>query len=231
MKVKKPTEKRNVLVPPYRLIASLAFLSITGIGLLGARILFSDSLRYSFLFGNLVLAIVPALLAWWLVLRVRTHGWLQWQQIGLTVLWILFLPNSFYMVTDLIHLRSNFEADLLFDITLITNFVVAGMLFGFISVYLVHSELLRRMRERSAYGLAAGLFFAVSFAIYLGRYTRWNTWDIVLQPAGLLFDVSDRFINVNAHLQTYQTTLILFLLLFSSYTVVYESARLLKASR
>lgn len=215
-------------VPPYRFIASVTGLSVVCIALLMIRIAATNSSRYGFLFWNLFLAAVPVLLAWWLAARVRKHGWLKWQQIVLTVTWIGFLPNSFYIITDLIHLRANYEADLLFDITLLTGFIVSGLFLGYLSVYLVHLEVLKRLRERWVYAILAVLFLAVSFAICLGRYTRWNTWDILLQPAGLLFDVSDRLLNPAGHMQTYQTTLVLFILLFSSYTVVYEAARFLK---
>lgn len=231
MKAKKNTKKQLVSVSPYRLIASFAFVSVVCVGLLTLRIAFSDSLRYTFLFWNLVLAIVPALLAWWLVRRIRLYGWLKWQQIVLSILWLVFLPNSFYIITDLIHLRPNYEADFLFDITLLTGFILAGLTLGYTSVYLVHSEMLKRMRERTAYVYVGLLFLAVSFAVCLGRYLRWNTWDILLRPAGLLFDISDRLINPDTHLQTYQTTIILFLILFSGYTLLYEAARLLKGSK
>lgn len=231
MKAKTNIKEQIAARPPYRLLASLTFLSVVCFGLLIARIAFSDSLRYTFLFWNLLLAIVPTLLAWWLVRRIRKYGWLKWKQIALTVAWVGFLPNSFYLVTDLIHLRPNYEADFLFDITVLSAFIFAGLAFGFMSVYLVHSEVAKRIRDGRAYGLVAILFLAVSFAIFLGRYMRWNTWDIVIRPAGLLFDISDRVINADAHLHSYQITLILFLLLFSTYTVVFESARLLKAPK
>ncbi len=216
---------------PVRLIAALSLLSIVSVGLLAGRIIASDSVRYGFLPWNLFLAAVPIPLAWWLAARVRRRGWLEWKQIILTIAWVTFLPNSFYLITDLIHLRLNYEADLLFDITLLVSFIAAGIMYGYLSMYIVHLEILKRMKERSAYGLVAVIFLAASFAICLGRYTRWNTWDILLQPAGLLFDVSDRLINPNAHGQTYQTTLILFLFLFAGYAVVYESARLLRTRR
>lgn len=228
MKAKKTTKRQSVAASPYRLLASLAFLSVVCVMLLIFRIAFTESLRYTFLFWNLILAIVPALIAWWLARRVRTHGWLKWQQIGLTALWVSFLPNSFYLITDLIHLRPNYEADILFDITLLTGFIMAGLAFGYGSIYLMHIEILKRLRERWAYGIVALLFVAVSFAVFLGRYMRWNTWDIVLRPAGLLFDISDRVINVDAHLQSYQITLVMSLLLFSGYSVMFETARLLK---
>lgn len=211
---------------PYRFIFSLALLSLVSYGLLGTRILSSDSSRYGFLAWNLFLAIVPVLLALWLAARIRKYGWARWKQIVLTLLWVGFLPNSFYLITDLIHLSPNYEADLLFDITLILSFILAGFTFGITSMFVIHKEIIKRTTERMAYAWVGLIFLAVSFAIYLGRYTRWNTWDILLRPAGLLFDVSDRLINPGIHLQTYQTTITLFLLIFCVYIVVWEAAKL-----
>lgn len=223
-------KKKSPAVSPVRLIGSLGFISIIVISLLMLRVELSESSRYIFMIWNLTLAIAPAFLAWILVKRVAEYGWLNWKQILLTILWIVFLPNSFYLITDLVHLRPNYEADIFYDIGLLSGFIMAGLLYGYIGVYLVHNQLNRRMSESRAYGLIALLFLAVSFAICLGRYTRWNTWDILLRPAGLLFDVSDRFINPHMHQQTYQTTIVLFLIVFGTYTVVYESARLLRRS-
>lgn len=213
---------------PYRFILSLVLLSIVSCGLLAARILSSDSSRYGFLAWNLFLAAVPAALAWWLASRIRKQGWANWKQVGLTLLWISFLPNSFYLITDLVHLRSNYEADFLFDVTLLTSFIIAGLIFGMTSMFIVHKEIVKRASERKAYAWVGLIFLAVSFAICLGRYTRWNTWDILLRPAGLLFDVSDRLINPVGHLQTYQTTLTLFLLIFCTYITVWEASKLLR---
>jgi uncharacterized membrane protein len=215
-------------VTPNRLIASLSLLSLVSVGLLIARILDSSSYRYAFLIWNLALAIIPVFIAWWLVERIRIYGWQKWQQLALTFAWIAFLPNSFYLLTDLIHLRPNYEADFLFDATLLTSFILSGITYGLMSVYLVHRQLVRRVSERSAYGLVGLLFLAVSFAICLGRYTRWNTWDIILRPAGLLFDVSDRFLNPSAHVQTYLTTVTVFLVLFSTYIIFWEAVRFLR---
>jgi uncharacterized membrane protein len=213
---------------PARFIASLLVLPVISVFLLVVRAMASDSSRYLFLPWNLFLAAVPLLLAWWLVWRVRVFGWLMWQQVLLTLGWLAFLPNSFYLMTDFIHLRPNHEADLLFDIVLLTSFMLSGLILGVISVYMVHVEIRKRLSERYSYGVIGLVFLACSFAICLGRYTRWNTWDILLQPAGLLFDVSDRLINPGLHAQTYQTTVTLFLVLFGAYVALWEGARLLR---
>lgn len=216
-------------VTRHRFFISLGVLGLVSYSLLITRIIASDSLRYGFLFWNLVLAAVPMLLAWWLVHVIRHKGWLGWQQAVAAALWILFLPNSFYIVTDFIHLRANYEADLLFDVTVLTSFMITGLIYGFVSVFLVHQQLQRRWSEVKAYGVIALILLAASFAVCLGRYTRWNTWDVLLKPAGLLFDISDRVINPSAHVQTYQTTVVLFLVLFAAYVVCWEGVRLVRS--
>jgi uncharacterized membrane protein len=222
------TKDSSPAYQPYRLLVSLGLVTAVPLVLLAGRIMTSNSSRYGFMAWNLFLAVVPLLLAWLLVQRVRQYGWLRWQQVVLTIVWIGFLPNSFYMITDLIHLRANYEADLLFDVGLLVSFIVSGLIFGYMSVYMVQAELAKRLRERYVYGLMVPLFLAVSFAICLGRYTRWNTWDIILQPAGLLFDVSDRLLHPGVHGQTYVTTLTLFIVLISTYWVIWESVRILR---
>lgn len=213
---------------PIRFIASVSFVCLVSIFLLVARIVSSDSTRYVFLLWNLVLAALPLLIGIWLVDRVRKFGWLAWQQIVLTILFLVFLPNSFYLVTDFVHLRLTSEATIIYDVVLLSSFMFSGLVLGYTSVFLVHRELKKRVDERSALIVAGGLFLAVSFAIYLGRFSRWNTWDVLLEPTGLLFDVSDRFVNPGVHTDTYITTSIIFILLFGLYWVIYEAFRLFR---
>lgn len=195
------------------------------------RVLGSESFRYWFLFWNLVLAWVPLLFAALLARRLRTARWLAWQNMLLSVLWLSFLPNSFYIVSDLIHVHITGEINILFDVVLFTSCIFNGYVFGFMSVYLVHKALLRRLRPHRAHLLIAGILLACSFAIYLGRYLRWNSWDVLLHPFGILFDVSDRIINPAAHPQTFLTTFSFFMLLTGMYYVIYEVARLLVGSK
>lgn len=214
---------------PTRFIASLIGLSIICLGLLYGRILVTDSYRYIFLFWNLFLAAIPALLAWWLVIRLQKVSWAKWQQVVITFLWLAFLPNSFYMITDFVHLRPNYEADLLFDVVLLSGFLLAGIALGFLSIYLVHSQLVKRIKSNQAIFLIGFILLLCSFAIYLGRFTRWNTWDILFRPAGLLYDVSERLINPAAYSQTYLTTATFFLVLFSLYLVIWEGLKLIRS--
>jgi len=194
-----------------------------------ARVWTSDSLRYGFLFWNLFLAWLPLLFSWWLIKRLPTSRWFSWQNILLTTLWLGFLPNSFYITSDLIHLQSTGEVSLLYDLVMFMSFVWISTLMGFVSLYMIHKQLLLRLDRAWAHNLIALVLLLCSFAIYLGRYLRWSTWDVLINPAGILFDISDRFISPRSHPQTFTTTASFFLLYGSMYWVIWQLISILQS--
>src|SRR5690606_4680300 len=116
-------------------------------------------------------------------------------------------------ISDFIHLQSSGEALVLYDIALMTSFVLNGLMLGYLSVFNVHRLLLRRFQAWYAHAIIGLCFLASGFAIYLGRYLRWNTWDVLFNPAGLLFDLSERIINPVIHAQTYIVTMVFFVVI------------------
>ena len=211
----------------------LALVGSTSVSLLlfAARVFGADNFRFGFLFWNLLLAFVPLLLVVALVHNLARQRWFSWQNLGLTFLWLGFLPNSFYILSDLIHIHLTGEINILFDVVLFFSFIFNGYVFGFWSLYLVHRELLKRFSRDLAHVTVAGILLTCSFAIYLGRYLRWNSWDVFLHPFGILFDVSGRLANPVAHPQSVTTTLTFFMLLGSIYWVIFEFVNLLRGQR
>lgn len=205
----------------YRVLGAISFSYGVSVMLFLARSYDAGNPRYWFLLWNAFLGLLPLMFALFLRRLLRQKSWLRWQSILVTLLWLGFLPNSFYLVTDLIHLHQTGEVSLLYDVTLFTSFIINGLIVGLMSVFLVHSELLRRIRRREAHVLVGAVFLACGFAIYLGRYLRWNSWDILLNPAGILFDVSSQFISP-ATPGILATTLSFFLLLSASYVVAFN---------
>jgi uncharacterized membrane protein len=185
------------------------------------RIAATQSMEYWFLFWNLFLAWLPVLCAWLLVRALRTRVWAEPLPVLLTLLWLGFLPNSFYLMTDLIHLQSTGDIGVLYDAVFMLSFIWNGAVAGFLSMYWVHRELLRRRTEQAATLVMVLVVVAASFAIYLGRSLRWNTWDVLVNPAGVLFDVSERVINPLSHVQFLTTTSTFFLLIGSMYYVIW----------
>jgi uncharacterized membrane protein len=191
----------------------------------------SQTDRYWFLIWNLVLAWLPLGFAWWLVRRLKTTPWMGWQNVALSLLWLGFLPNSFYMLSDLIHLHETGEVSLLYDIVMFCSFIFNAYVAGFMSLMLMHAQLLKRTTYARAFGAVSGIMLLCSFAIYLGRTLRWNTWDVLVHPAGILFDVSDRVINPILHPEALVTTGTFFLLLLSMYMVIFECVRMARPKR
>jgi uncharacterized membrane protein len=210
------------------IILVLVFSNLVSVGFYFAKVVSSHSWAYSFLLWNLFLAWLPLVFVTTLAISLNKHRWLSWQNISLSFLWLVFLPNSFYLASDLIHLRVSSAENVLFDVVMLLSFSFNGFLAGMISIYLAHRELYRRFWPKQAHGVIAVVLLAASFAIYLGRNLRWNTWDVFLNPAGLLFDVSDRLINPTAHPQAFFTTLGFFVLLGTVYVVLWQFARALE---
>lgn len=213
---------QRVSLQQRRLVTTLLLSSGVSIALLLVRILSTGSYDYWFLAWNLLLAWVPFGVGCWLVRRLRTTRWLSVANIALTLLWLGFLPNAFYIVSDLIHLQETGAISMLFDVVMLVSFTWNGFVLGYISLYLVHQQLRRRLWRWQADSLVAGVLLLCSFAIYLGRYLRWNSWDVLVNPAGLIFDVSEPFVNPGSHPQAFTTTLMFFILLTSIYAVGYE---------
>ena len=146
----------------------------------------NHSLTYDYLLWNLMLAWVPLALGLWLVRVLKSKLWSSWEGLIVSLLWIGFLPNSFYMVSDFIHIQDVQTVDVLYDAVMFTSFIFTSVILGFSSLYLVHGEFRKRFSARASSGLIAVILLLCSFAIYIGRDLRWNSWDIMPNPTGLL---------------------------------------------
>jgi uncharacterized membrane protein len=214
-----------------RSLRAVTVMSVAAVGMYFVRSVVFSSNEYWYLNWNLVLAWMPLLFAWLLVTYTHKNPWVSWKGVGLTVLWLGFLPNSFYIATDLIHLQSSLDKTLLFDVVLLLLFTLSGFVLGYLSVFLVHTLLLKRMGKTAAAQVIGAIFGLCSFAIYLGRFLRWNTWDVITNPAGLIVDISDRIINPVAHEQTFWVTILLFTLLGTIYFVIWQFIDALRSTR
>lgn len=212
----------KVLTLRGRLVRALIISNIVSLVLFGLRVIGTENLQYWFLFWNLLLAWLPVLFAWLLIRSLKDRTWKEPLPMLLTVLWVSFLPNSFYLMSDLIHLKDTGEIGLLFDTVLFLSCIWNGAVAGMLSLVWVHRAVLRRRPAAFAARLITFVLAITSFAIYLGRSLRWNTWDLLVNPAGLLFDISERFINPLAHPQLFVTTLTYFVLLSSMYLVIWN---------
>jgi uncharacterized membrane protein len=183
----------------------------------------SDAFVY--LNWNLFLAWIPLLLTLWLSRVLHRKLWSSWEALLVTVVWLSFLPNSFYMISDYVHIQQVSQATVLFDVVMFSSFILNGVVLGYLSLFLVHQELLQRVSKRMSASLIGVVLLLCSFAIYLGHDLRWNTWDVLSNPGGILVDVTNHFVDPSAHDAAYTTTFSFFVLLSSLYIVIWYIAR------
>ena len=157
------------------------------------RIIHTGKPMFLWLVWNLFLAYVPYLLSSWLTLRQRT----RWRFLLLSAIWLLFIPNSFYILTDLFHLidcRSP-RVPAWFDLSLIFSFAWNGLLLGVLSVRQME-KLARPMVGAYWGGFFVYLVMALNaLGVYAGRYLRLNSWDILTNPFQLTTDMGHLIIH------------------------------------
>lgn len=211
-----------------RLIYILLGTNFVSVLLFGLRLVGAENFRYWFMLWNLFLAWIAPLVACYLFIRLKRTRWRTWQNIILTIIWLGFLPNSFYMISDLVHVQQTGEISVYYDTVLFISFVLNGMAAGYIGIMLIHEQLRRRVREAVAWACVAGVMLLASYAIYLGRVLRWNTWDALLQPAAVIFDVSDNILNPLAHPQAFVVTFSFTIVLGIFYALAWEIVSVLR---
>ena len=188
------------------------------------RVLHMNSLTYIFLGWNLVLAAVPYLLVRVLATKVQKRKSML-LNIVMASTWLLFFPNAPYIFTDLFHLKNTSSSIVWYDTILILSFAWTGMLFGFLSLWRIEGILQQTVGPLVSKLSVYLMLFIAAFGVYLGRYLRFNSWDIVSDPIALFYEVGHRFIHPFSHPRTWGMTIIfgLFLILaYSSFRLVRE---------
>jgi uncharacterized membrane protein len=181
------------------LLPSLSFSAL----LLGVRIWHTESPAFSFLVWNLFLAFVPVLFARQALHTAhRLKGWLY------AALWLLFFPNAMYIVTDLFHLWKHPGIPLWYDLLLLFSCALNGIAMGFYSLHKMEQWLQRNIKTTYIKPLILGVMIASGFGIYLGRFQRWNSWDIVTQPFSLLADIGRHVVHPFRHAESWEISLL-----------------------
>jgi uncharacterized membrane protein len=205
------------------LFAALVLASALSTLLVVARVLHTGRLTYAFLVYNLVLAWIPLALAVAADSFDRSPSGSR-SRVSATALallgWLAFLPNAPYLITDMKHLRAENNPLFWLDLTTMQAFAWTGLALGFASLSVAQRVVARRMGRVVSWLFAAVVLVACAIGVYLGRFHRWNSWDLLLDPMGILGDVALtlRHPLANAHAVAYCAVLVAFLL--SAYLVV-----------
>lgn len=184
-------------------VASLVLSTLLCIGLLVLRVVHSNHSTYVWLWWNLFLAWLPlgfALVAYNVSWHHSRLCWLL--VITCAVIWLAFFPNAPYLVTDIIHLQHRTDAPFWFDLILFVAIAWTGCFLGLVSLLLMQEIVRRAAGSVVSWVFAMGALGLSGFGIYLGRFLRWNSWDVFFAPAQILGSILDGVLHPSAHSQT-----------------------------
>lgn len=162
------------------------------------RVLATQTLDATNLVWNLFLAWIPLVLA--LVVYDGARRGVSNGPLGaLALLWLLFLPNAPYIVTDLKWLGDYESGVLWVDAVLISAAAVIGLVLGFLSLYLVQVVVIRGLGRLAGWAVAFGALAASGLGVYLGRFERWNSWDVFTEPTRVVGELASAALDPLAH--------------------------------
>jgi uncharacterized membrane protein len=208
-------------------LAGLAALSVLAVGLLVVRkhvAPYAD--HYRFLLWNLVLAWIPMVCALG-AFELHRGGRARSAVAALGVVWLAFLPNAPYLMTDFVHRHDQPGVPLWYDTLLFGAFGLSGLMLGVASLALIHSLLRRAVSGAVAWVSVGAVVVLTSVGILLGRILRWNSWEVVTNPGRLVGDLRGRSLNPLEHGRVLGWTLAFVMVIGATYVLV---DRLLNAS-
>ena len=183
--------------------------------MVAVRIQRTGSGYYRFLVFNLFLACIPLFLS--TVLRLASYLRLHWTiRFVLVSLWLLFLPNAPYILTDILHLTWASQAPAWYDLALLLSCAGTGLLMGYLSLIDVQGVVARSFGSTFSWIFALASLVLSGFAIYLGRFLRWNSWDVFFAPTRV-FEIMAALTHPADHLRPIGVTFIFGVILALGY--------------
>jgi uncharacterized membrane protein len=197
----------------YPIILSTAFALV----LFVLRAMQSYSFAYANLIWNLFLAWLPFLFSLWIAALYSARPDRRWVIIFPGFLWLLFFPNAPYIITDFLHLKDRPGIPIWFDILMLAAFAWTGFFLAIASLRTMQLLVKNHLGWFLSWIFVGSVLTLAGIGIYLGRFSRWNSWDIFFSPKEILTDVIVRVINPLSNLNFYGFTSIITAFLVISY--------------
>ncbi|WP_299364507.1 DUF1361 domain-containing protein [Winogradskyella sp.] len=176
------------------------------------RIKLSKSFFYLFLVWNVFLAIIP----YTITMYLSSKETLSKLKLGFWFLvWLAFLPNAPYIITDLIHLRLGNHPLIWLDVLVVLSFALTGLLLFYLSLMTMQKLITATFTDATTRRMTLGILFLCGFGVYLGRFLRYNSWEIISNPKILMLDIIHIIISPFQHSEAW-----LFTICFGGFLVI-----------
>jgi uncharacterized membrane protein len=173
----------------YRLMmfVLLASATIFSVAIWRVRVEFSGSGRYGFLVWNLFLAWIPFMISYFAYTLTINRQWIYVFIPVAAFLWLIFFPNAPYILTDFQHLaHSTKDLPVWYDVMMLLWFAFTGLLLGMVSLFLMQEIIRREFGHWVGWAFVSAVAGLSAAGVYMGRFLRWNSWDILQNPAGIV---------------------------------------------
>lgn len=177
---------KQLLFNRFKTISLLTIAIGLSIVLLMIRMKLTHSFFYLFLVWNLFLAVIPFAITTYLASVPKLNKYAMFLWFGT---WLLFLPNAPYIITDLLHLRISATSLLWLDVLVINAFALNGLILFYYSLLEMKTILSQYLNNKKLRLLLITIPFISGFGVYLGRFLRYNSWEILSNPKYLFVDI------------------------------------------
>jgi uncharacterized membrane protein len=204
----------------------LAGATVFSVAIWRVRADYTGSGRYGFLIWNLFLAWIPFIISYFTYTLTHRRRWLYIVIPVAAFFWLIFFPNAPYILTDFQHL-ANRPADLpvWYDVMMLIWFAFTGLLLGMVSLFLMQEIIRREFGRWPGWAFVALVTGLSSAGVYMGRFLRWNSWDILLNPTDIAVYTFER--AQNPSLQSIGFTSLFGLFFLFLYITLYTFGHLL----
>jgi uncharacterized membrane protein len=197
----------------------LAWILLAGcmlsIAALALRVHRTHSAWFGFMAWNLVLAMVPYYCARLLQMCWRRDRRVSIPFVAIAFAWLVFFPNAPYVLTDVVHLGN--DKLWWYDLPLVMAFAGTSWLAGLISLSMVDDVLVRAAGPIAARAVVLATCWLSGLGVYLGRFLRFNSWDVIQSPMTLAKTALDQLVPPWRHAQPHAFALFFAALLLGSY--------------
>ncbi len=191
-------------------------LTVINLLILGLRNVAVGDSTFNFLFSNLFIGSLPALVSAFLIEKYesRLHKGIFWVA---TAVWVLFYPNAPYMISDLIHnsqepLDKSIKTLLVYDTLIIFSIAMLSVFYGLVSLKVMFGVFKKRYGRKFAHTAIFGTVALSCLGFYMGRELLSTiplgngflyTWEIILEPVQIVKTVWAALVPIDEHLPAY----------------------------
>ncbi|RKS02263.1 DUF1361 domain-containing protein [Flavobacterium sp. 102] len=175
----------------------LLLYSIYCLSLLLVRAKLTNSIYLFFLIWNLFLAVIPYVISSHL-LTLDLKKVSKLKVLGISAIWLAFIPNAFYIITDLVHLAKSDGHIFWFDLIIVSSHALIGFAFGLMSLHHFEKIAQQFIPVKKVNFFIPTISILCGIGIYIGRILRYNSWDIISNPIDLAFDLFQIIISIKS---------------------------------